>query len=124
MSYYLDTCTRNDIQVVPLYDPHYSPRSGDLIILEPSRRFLETQRYFDTLSHSGMSHSAVRVGPVFASTIYFFDPSVPEPRGTQEDLKFSQVRGVPPPFDSGVQKAGLAAMISGPFSRLSRRHTQ
>lgn len=124
MGYYLDTCARNHIQVVPLYDAHYSPRNGDLIILEPSRRFLETQRYFDTLSHSGMSHSAVRVGPVFASTIYLFDPSVPEPRGTQEDLKFSQVRGVPPPFDSGVQKADLAAMISGPFSRLSRRHTQ
>jgi hypothetical protein len=124
MAYYLDTCGRNDLQVVPLYDPHYSPRNGDLIILEPSRRFLETQRYFDTLRHSGMSHSAVRVGPVFASTIYLFDPSVPEPRGTQEDLAFSQVRGVPPRFGSGAQKSDLAAMISGPFSRLSRRHTQ
>ena len=124
MAYYLDTCGRNDLQVVPLYDPHYSPRNGDLIILEPSRRFLETQRYFDTLSHSGMSHSAVRVGPVFASTIYLFDPSVPEPRGTQEDLTFSQVRGVPPRFDHGAHKGDLAAMISGPFSRLSRRHTQ
>ena len=124
MAYYLDTCGRNDLQVVPLYDPYYSPRNGDLIILEPSRRFLETQRYFDTLSHSGMSHSAVRVGPVFASTIYLFDPSVPEPRATQEDLTFSQVRGVPPRFDSGAQKGDLAAMISGPFSQLSRRHTQ
>ena len=124
MSYYLHTCGRNDIQVVPLYDVHYSPRNGDLIILEPSRRFLETQRYFDTLSHSGMSQSAVRVGPVFASTIYLFDPSIPEPRGTQEELTLSHVREVPPRFDSGPQKGNLAAMIGGTFSRLSRRHTQ
>ncbi len=122
MAYYLDTCARTDIQVVPLYDAHYSPRNGDLIILEPSRRFLETQRYFDTLSHSGMSHSAVRVGPVFASTIYLFDPSVPEQRGIQGDL--AQVRGVPPPFDSGAQKSDFPAMITGPFSGPSRRHTQ
>ena len=122
MAYYLHTCGRNDIQVVPLYDAHYVPRNGDLIILEPSRRFLETQRYFDTLSHSGMSHTAVRVGPVFASTIYLFDPSVPEPRGSQENLTLSHVRELPAKFDSSAQN--LAAMISGPFSRLSRRNTQ
>ena len=64
-----------------------------------------------------------RVGPVFASTIYLFDPSIPEPRGTQADLTLSQVRVVPPPFDSGAQK-DFAAVTSGPVSRLSRRHTQ
>lgn len=124
MGYYLDTCARNDIQVVPLYDARYTPRNGDLIILEPSRRFLETQRYFDTLSHSGMSHSPVRVGPVLASTIYLFDPSVPQQRNTEEDLTLSHVGAVPTQFDSGAQKSNLAAMISSPFSRLSRRHTQ
>ncbi len=124
MAYYLHTCGRNDIQVVPLYDAHYTPQNGDLVILEPSRRFLETQRYFDTLSHSAMSHTAVRVGPVFASTIYLFDPSVPQQRDTEEDLTLSHVGGVPTQFDSGTQKGNLAAMISGPLSRLSRRHTQ
>ena len=124
MAYYLDTCGRNDIQVVPLYDVHYSPRNGDLILLEPSRRFLETQRYFDALSHSGMSHSAIRVGPVFASTIYLFDPSAPEPRNTQQDLTLTQLREAPPRFDSDAHKSDLAAMISGPLPRQSRRHTQ
>ena len=31
------------------------------------------------LGNSGMSHSDIRVGPVLASTIYLFDPSVPGP---------------------------------------------
>lgn len=124
MAYYLGSCGRADIQIVPLYDTHYVPRDGDLIVLEPSRRFFETQRYFDALSHSGMSHSEVRVGPVAASTIYLFDPSVPEPRSTQEDLTLTQLRGVAPRFDSGAQEPDLATMVSGSFSRLSRRLTQ
>ena len=93
MAYYLKTCGRTDIQVVPLYDAHYAPRNGDLVILEPSRRFFETQRYFDVLKNSGMSHSDVRVGPVFASTIYLFDPSVPQPQNGQEHSTLSSVAG-------------------------------
>ena len=73
MAYYLQTCGRADMEVVPLYDSHYVPQDGDFIILEPSRRFLETQKFFDVLGSSGMSHSEVRVGPVIASTIYLFD---------------------------------------------------
>jgi Dolichyl-phosphate-mannose-protein mannosyltransferase len=78
MTYYLENCGRTDIQVVPLYDPHYVPRAGDLIVLEPSRRFLETQQFFDLLSKSDIPHREVHVGPVQASTIYFFNSSTPQ----------------------------------------------
>jgi hypothetical protein len=95
MTHYLESCGRTDINVVPLYDPHYAPRGGDLIVLEPSRRFFETQRFFDALGNSGMSHREVRVGPVLASTIYQFEPSVPLQNGTQE-LTLTQLRQSPP----------------------------
>jgi len=78
MTYYVENCGRTDIEVVPLYDRHYVPREDDRIILEPSRRFFETQRFFDALEPSGMSRREVRVGPVLASTIYFFDSSTPQ----------------------------------------------
>ena len=78
MTYYVESCGRTDIVVVPLYDRHYVPREGDRIILEPSRRFFETQRFFDALEPSGMSRREVRVGPVLASTIYLFDSSTPQ----------------------------------------------
>jgi hypothetical protein len=72
MAYYLDSCGRSDIHVVPLYDPLYLPHNGDLIVLEPSRRFVETQRFFDLLERSDQPHRAIRVGPVATSTIYRF----------------------------------------------------
>jgi hypothetical protein len=78
MTYYVENCGRTDIEVVPLYDRHYVPREEDRIILEPSRRFFETQRFFEALEPSGMSRREVRVGPVLASTIYFFDSSTPQ----------------------------------------------
>jgi len=124
MAYYLKTCGRTDIQIVPLFDAHYAPRNGDLVILEPSRRFFETQRYFDVLKTSGMSHSDVRVGPVFASTIYLFDPSVPKSRNVQEDSTLTQLRGAPPRFDSDAQEPGATNTSSGAFSQFSRRRTQ
>src|SRR5262249_45188326 len=64
MTYYVQNCGRTNIQVVPLYDQHYVPRDGDVIVLEPSRRFFETQRFFDALGKSGMSRRDVRIGPV------------------------------------------------------------
>jgi hypothetical protein len=78
MTYYVENCGRADIEVVPLYDRHYQPREGDMIVLEPSRRFFETQKFFDALGRSGMSRREVRVGPVLASTIYLFDSSQPQ----------------------------------------------
>src|SRR6202007_3343118 len=77
MTYYMENCGRTDIQVYPLYDRHYQPREGDMIVFEPSRRFCETQKFFDALRRSGMSRREVRVGRVLASTIYLFDSSKP-----------------------------------------------
>ncbi len=124
MAYYLETCGRSDIQVVPLYDAHYAPRDGDLIVLEPSRRFFETQRYFDALKSSVMSHSDIRVGPVFASTIYLFDGSVAEPKNAQETLTLTQLRGAPLRFDTDVQELDTRNRSNGAFAQFSRRHTQ
>jgi len=78
MTYYIESCGRADIQVVPLYDRRYMPREGDLIVLEPSRRFLETQQFFDLLSKSDIPRREVHVGPVLASTIYFLNASMPQ----------------------------------------------
>src|ERR1700746_1386882 len=86
MAYYLQDCGRADLRIVPLYDTHYAPREGDLIVLEPSRRFFETQRFFDALGNSGMPHSEIRVGPVLARTIYLFDPSVSGPKSKKEEF--------------------------------------
>jgi hypothetical protein len=121
MTYYLDACGRNDLEIVPLYDPHYTPRDGDLIVLEPSRRFFETQRYFDTLKRSVMSHSDVRVGPVLASTIYLFDPSVAEPKDAQEHLTLTQLRGAPPRLDADAPEPDATNRTSGDFPHFSRR---
>ena len=124
MGYYLQACGRPDIRIVPLYDALYAPRNGDLIILEPSRRFFETQRYFDALKSSGMSHSEVRVGPVLASTIYFFDPSRSEPRSTQADFTLTQLRGAPLQFDNDAQEADATKTSNGTFPQFSRRRTK
>jgi hypothetical protein len=121
MAYYLQACGRPDLQVVPLYDAHYAPRDGDLIVLEPSRRFFETQRFFDTLANSRMPHGDVRVGPVLASTIYLFDSSVPGPKSGKEEFTVSQLRGAPPRFETDAQ--GTASTITSRFgfSDLTRR---
>ena len=94
MAHYLEGCGREDIQVTALYDPGYAPREGDLIVLEPSRRFVETQRYFDLLQKSGMARREVRVGPVLASTIYSFDSSGIVQKATGEHL--AAVRSLEP----------------------------
>jgi len=67
-------------------------------VLEPSRRFLETQRFFDLLPESGMPHREVRVGPVLASTIYLFEPSSPAEASTQQVL-LTQLRQPRPSFE-------------------------
>jgi hypothetical protein len=124
MAYYLQACGRPDIRTVPLYDPHYAPRNGDLIILEPSRRFFETQRYFDALKNSGMSHSEVRVGPVLASTIYSFNSSLSELRSTQADLTLTQLRDAPVRFDNDAQEPAATNIGSGTVAQLSRRRAK
>jgi hypothetical protein len=91
MAWYIERCGRSDIQVTPLYDRAYGPRSGDLIVLEPSRRFLETQRYFDLLEKSGIPCREVRFGPVLTSTVYVFNPSMRAQTPSQE-LFFASLR--------------------------------
>jgi hypothetical protein len=109
MTYYVENCGRTDIEVVPLYDRHYVPREGDTIILEPSRRFFETQRFFDALEKSGMSRREVRVGPVLASTIYLFDSSARQPTG-QEQWTLTQLRESPSELETKTHKPDFANM--------------
>jgi hypothetical protein len=122
MTYYLQTCGRSDMKVMALYDPHYVPQDGDFIILEPSRRFLETQRFFDVLGNSAMSHSQVRVGPVRASTIYLFDSSLQGARSLQEDsTTLAQSHVAPPSRDAHAQDSASTNATSFALSDLTRR---
>jgi hypothetical protein len=109
---------------MPLYDTHYAPRAGDLIVLEPSRRFFETQRFFDALRNSGMPHSDIRVGPVLASTIYLFDPLVPGPNGATEELTVSQLRSAATQFQNDAQETASTNTSRFGLSDLTRRLTQ
>ena len=124
MAYYLQTCGRADMKVVPLYDPHYVPQDGDFIVLEPSRRFLETQRFFDVLGSSGMSHSEVHVGPVIASTIYLFDSSAQGARSREGDSTIAQLHGSPPRFDTHPQESASTNTTSFRLPHLTRRRIQ
>ncbi len=89
MDYYVENCGRSDIQVIPLYDASYTPHQGDVIVLEPARRFIETQRYFDVLPESDMPKQEIRVGPVVASTIYQYQSSGPFPRSTHGEVTYT-----------------------------------
>jgi hypothetical protein len=124
MAYYLQACGRADLHIVPLYDTHYAPRDGDLIVLEPSRRFFETQRFFDALGNSGMLHSEIRVGPVLASTIYLFDPSLPGPKNGKEEFTLTELRGAPPRFENDAQETASTNTSRFGFSDLTRRLLQ
>jgi hypothetical protein len=109
MTYYVENCGRTDIEVVPLYDRHYQPREGDMIVLEPSRRFFETQRFFDALEGSGISRREVRVGPVLASTIYTLGLSTPQTTG-EEQLMLTQLRKSPPELETKTHESNFATM--------------
>lgn len=123
MTYYIESCGRTDIEVVPLYDLHYVPRDGDLIVLEPSRRFFETQRFFDALENSGMSHRAIPVGPVLASTIYLFDTTVS--KHTVPEPTLTQLQDSPTKFHTNTQKPGsVSANGIFAFLRLPGRSKQ
>jgi Dolichyl-phosphate-mannose-protein mannosyltransferase len=124
MAYYLEACGRTDMNVVSLYDPHYVPQDGDLIVLEPSRRFFETQRFFDILGDSGMSHSEVRIGPVLASTIYRFDHFAKAGRSLEKDSTLTQLHSAPSRFDTDAQELDSRNPSSSAIPQLSRRYTQ
>ena len=82
MSYYLERSGRKDIQVIPLYDRDYTPQYGDLVLREESRRYFETAGLLEWLRSSKLPHEDVRVGPVLATTIYYFQ--VPTPGGNHD----------------------------------------
>jgi hypothetical protein len=124
MAYYLQTCGRTDMEVVPLYAPQYVPHDGDLIILEPSRRFFETQKFFDVLGNSSMSHREVRVGSVLASTIYRFDHSARAARSLDENSTLTQLHWAPARLDSYGQEPASTNMSRFGFSDLTRRLIQ
>ena len=124
MAYYLQDCGRADLQIVPLYDTHYAPRDGDLIVLEPSRRFFETQRFFDALGNSEMPHSDIRVGPVLASTIYFFDTSVARQKSSKEEFTLTQLRDAPPRFENDPHETASTNTSRLVFSEITRRLLQ
>jgi hypothetical protein len=112
------------MEVVPLYDPHYVPREGDLIVLEPSRRFFETQRFFDALGSSGMPHNEIRVAGVLASSVYRFDRSTEAARGLEEDSTVSQLHAAPVRFEPDAQQLYSSNTSGDVFWRIRRRHTQ
>ena len=124
MGYYIGTCGRADIQIMPLYDPNYVPREGDLIVLEPSRRFFETQRFFDTLTGSHASRSEIHVGPVWASTIFRFDSSVPQPGSTQQNAAVTPFQVGRPRLYGNVQESSSTEVNRVQFSDLARRLLQ
>ena len=111
MTYYVENCGRTDIEIVPLYDRRYAPREGDMIVLEPSRRFFETQKFFDALGRSGMARREVRVGPILASTIYLFDSSKPQTT-RYEQWTLTQLRKSPPELETKTQKPRFANLNS------------
>ena len=113
MGYYMQACGRADVQVEPLYDPHYVPQDGDLIVLEPSRRFFETQPFFDALGNSSMFHSEVRVGPVTASTIYRFDNFTHAAKSLEGNVRLTQLRIEP------LRYSGAAQPLDGPSVSVS-----
>jgi len=78
MSYYFERDGRKDIQVIPLYDRDYAPKYGDLVLGEDSRRYFETAELLEWLRSSQLPHEDVRVGPVLATTIYYFRRPAPD----------------------------------------------
>jgi hypothetical protein len=124
MAYYLQSCGRMDMEVVPLYDPHYVAREGDLIVLEPSRRFFETQRFFDALGSSGMAHNEIRVAGVLASAVYRFDHPTEAARSLGEDSAVSRLHAVPVRLHSDAQPLYSKNTSGDAFWRIRRRHTQ
>ena len=124
MAYYLETCGRSDINLVALYDPTFVPQHGDLIVLEPSRRFFETQKYFNILENSGMLHTDVRVGPVRGSAIYLFDQSAASALRLPNDSTIAHVNASPLRWDMHAQEYGSTRPTRFGLSAPARRIAQ
>jgi len=124
LAYYLQVCGRVDLKVVPLYDSHYKPQDGDLIVLEPSRRYFETQKFFDSLSDSGMLRSTVDVGPVHASTIYLYNASAEDSANTEERTALAPSSWRPQRFHEITKDISSASLPWLSLSDSARRFTR
>jgi hypothetical protein len=94
MSFYLERDHRKDIRVIPLCDPNYTPQYGDLVLAEKSRRYFETARLLEWLRSSNLPHKDVRVGPVLATTIYYFRPPAPRENDDYADMEIAREAGL------------------------------
>jgi len=70
-----------------------------------------------------MPHSEIRVGPVLASTIYLFDPSVQGAKG-KEEFTLTRLRGAPSRFEKDTQETASTNTSRFGFSDLTGRLLQ
>jgi len=73
------------------------------------------------LGNSGMPHSDIRVGPVVASTIYLFDPSMPGQGSGKDELSLTQLPDAPPRFNRDAQETAPTSTSRFELSELTRR---
>jgi hypothetical protein len=71
-----------------------------------------------------MPHSDIRVGPVLASTIYFFDTSVARQKSRKEEFTLTQLRNAPPRFENDTHETASTNTSRLGFSEITRRLLQ
>ena len=72
--HYLDRCGRSDLHLEALYDPRYLMRPGDLVLLQESRRYFETEDLSQLVERHGRLLEEVDLDGVVASRIEQFCP--------------------------------------------------
>jgi hypothetical protein len=68
--YYLDEYHRQDIHLQAFYDPRYRMRAGDLVVLQESRRYFETEDLSALLKRHGQLLWHIKLGGVVTASIY------------------------------------------------------
>ena len=68
--YYLEEYHRPDIRLEAFYDPRYKMRAGDLVVLQESRRYFETEDLSALLKRHGQLLREVRLGGVLTASVY------------------------------------------------------
>jgi hypothetical protein len=69
---YLGQCGRTDIQTNGLFDPRYVLRAGDLVILQESRRYFETEDLSELVRRHGRLVREMRLDNLVVASIYQF----------------------------------------------------
>lgn len=70
VQYYLTEFHRGDIHLEAFYDPHYIMRAGDLVVLQESRRYFETEDLSAQLKHHGQLLQEIKLRGVLAASVY------------------------------------------------------